>query len=69
MRLIATIEDAAVVKKILNHLGLSTGEPEAQPARHLSEDRVLPCHCEDLPTSASDANAARRCTCLRGDRV
>jgi len=33
MRLIATIEDPAVVKKILNHLGLSTEVPEAQPAR------------------------------------
>ena len=33
MRLIATIEDPAVVKKILNHLGLSTEVPEAQRAR------------------------------------
>jgi hypothetical protein len=33
MRLVATIEDPAVVKKILNHLGLSTEVPEAQPAR------------------------------------
>jgi len=33
MRLIATIEDPAVVKKILNHLGLSTEVPEARPAR------------------------------------
>jgi Putative transposase len=33
MRLIATIEDPAVVKKILNHLGLGTEVPESQPAR------------------------------------
>jgi hypothetical protein len=33
MRLVATIEDPAVVRKILNHLGLSTEVPEAQPAR------------------------------------
>jgi len=33
MRLVATIEDPAVVKKILDHLGLSTEVPEAQPAR------------------------------------
>ena len=33
MRLVATIEDPAVVKKILNRLGLSTEVPEAQPAR------------------------------------
>lgn len=33
MRLIATIEDPAVVNKILNHLGLSTQVPEPQPAR------------------------------------
>jgi len=33
MRLIATIEDPAVVRKILNHLGLSTEVPEAEPAR------------------------------------
>ena len=47
MRLIATIEDPAVVKKILNHLGLST-KPN-RPARHPPEDHVLPCPCEDLP--------------------
>ena len=33
MSLIATIEDPAVVKKILNHLGLSTEVPQGQPAR------------------------------------
>jgi len=33
MRLIVAIEDPAVVKKILNHLGLSTEVPESQPAR------------------------------------
>jgi hypothetical protein len=33
MRLIAKIEDPAVVKKILNHLGLSTEVPKAQAAR------------------------------------
>jgi len=33
MRLLATIQDPAVVRKILNHLGLSTEVPEAEPAR------------------------------------
>jgi len=33
MRLTATIEDPAVVKKILNHLGISTEVPEPEPAR------------------------------------
>jgi len=33
MRLIAAIEDPAVVRKILNHLGMSTEVPEAEPAR------------------------------------
>ena len=33
MRLTATIEDPAVVKKILNHLGISTEVPDARPAR------------------------------------
>ena len=33
MRLIAAMEDPAVVKKILNHLGISTEVPEAEPAR------------------------------------
>jgi len=33
MRLIATIEDPAVVKKILSHLGISAEVPEAQAAR------------------------------------
>jgi hypothetical protein len=33
MHLIATIEDPAVVRRILDHLGLDTEVPEAQPAR------------------------------------
>jgi len=46
MRLIATIEDPAVVKKILNHLGLSTDVPEAEPAR------PPPALTQVLPTPA-----------------
>ena len=33
MELIATIDDAVVVRKILRHLGLPTEVPEAGPAR------------------------------------
>ena len=43
MRLIATIEDPAVVKKILNHLGISTDVPEAQPARPPPNLKIACC--------------------------
>jgi hypothetical protein len=33
MHLTATIEDPAVVKKILDYLGIGTEVPEAHPAR------------------------------------
>jgi Putative transposase len=33
MTLIATIDDPAVIRKILAHLGLSTERPDARPAR------------------------------------
>jgi hypothetical protein len=33
LRLIAVIEDPAVVTRLLRHLGLSTQIPEARPAR------------------------------------
>ena len=33
LRLIAVIDDPAVIQRILRHLGLPTGIPEARPAR------------------------------------
>jgi hypothetical protein len=42
MRVIATIDEPAVVKKILEHLGLSTEIPSPRPARPPPEDQEIP---------------------------
>jgi hypothetical protein len=48
MRVIATIDEPAVVKKILEHLGLTTEIPSPKAARSPPDDQELPPDNDDF---------------------
>jgi hypothetical protein len=55
LRLVALIQQASVIKRILRHLGLPTDVPELRPARAPPR----PCHSiEDQSHDASEFDAA-----------
>ena len=51
LRLIALIEEAAVIERILRHLGLPTAIPEPRPARAPPLPLARACHVGDDATA------------------